>query len=428
MATLTRRIGLSLGADLCWPICYEELIKRLDLALKIGRDTVRFEVERVTIEPYDLRQKCRYDVVLDRLTHWYSVSREWIKKSVIMDGLYVFNNPWAIQSMEKHSSYCAMMRLGMPVPDTWMIPPKSYDPKPDLEVTLQRYAKLFDLGEVGARVGYPSYLKPYDGGGWQGVSRIEDEARLRSSYEASGTHVMHLQRAVEPWDLFLRCVALGPQTRVVRYDPSQPLHDRYTMDEDFIPAEERSLIEDMTLTINAFFGWDFNSCEAMRREGVWHPIDFANACPDSQVTSLHYHFPWLVMANLRWSLFCAASDRPMRLNHDWAPFYRIADTDLPYREKLRQWASIAHKRFDTARFEAFCEKHLPHLEEVTREFFTTEVAKDAVRQKVAALYPAHEVESFTDLFWQRIQRWRERPEPEPLVSASASTTKGAHGS
>ncbi|HTO91112.1 MAG TPA: hypothetical protein VMJ70_08265 [Candidatus Sulfotelmatobacter sp.] len=428
MATLTRRIGLSLGADLCWPICYEELIKRLDLALKIGRDTVRFEVERVTIEPYDLRQKCRYDVVLDRLTHWYSVSREWIKKSVIMDGLYVFNNPWAIQSMEKHSSYCAMMRLGMPVPDTWMIPPKSYDPKPDLEVTLQRYAKLFDLGEVGARVGYPSYLKPYDGGGWQGVSRIEDEARLRSSYETSGTHVMHLQRAVEPWDLFLRCVALGPQTRVVRYDPSQPLHDRYTMDEDFIPAEERSLIEDMTLTINAFFGWDFNSCEAMRREGVWHPIDFANACPDSQVTSLHYHFPWLVMANLRWSLFCAASDRPMRLNHDWAPFYRIADTDLPYREKLRQWASIAHKRFDTARFEAFCEKHLPRLEEVTREFFTTEVAKDAVRQKVAALYPAHEVESFTDLFWQRIQRWRERPEPEPLVSASASTTKGAHGS
>src|SRR5215831_9002725 len=205
MATLTRRIGLSLGADLCWPICYEELIKRLDLSLKIGRDTVRFQVERVTIEPYDLRQKCRYDVVLDRLTHWYSVSREWIKKSVIMDGLYVFNNPWAIQSMEKHTSYCAMMRLGMPVPDTWMIPPKSYDPKPDLEVTLQRYAKLFDLGEVGARVGYPSYLKPYDGGGWQGVSRIDDEARLRSSYEASGTHVMHLQAAVEPWDLFLRC-------------------------------------------------------------------------------------------------------------------------------------------------------------------------------------------------------------------------------
>ncbi len=25
MATVTRRIGLSLGADLCWPLCFEGL-------------------------------------------------------------------------------------------------------------------------------------------------------------------------------------------------------------------------------------------------------------------------------------------------------------------------------------------------------------------------------------------------------------------
>jgi hypothetical protein len=423
MATLTRRIGLSLGADLCWPICYEEILKRLDLELKAGKDTLRFEVERVTIEPFDLRQPCRYDVVLDRLTHWYDLSREWIKKSVIMDGLYVFNNPWSIQAMEKHTSYCAMMRLGLPVPDTWMVPPKAYDPKPDLEVTLQRYARLFDLGEVGAKLGYPSYLKPYDGGGWQGVSRIDDEARLRASYEASGTHVMHLQRAVEPWDRFVRCIALGPQTRVVNYDPAQPLHDRYTMDEGFVSDDERGLLEDMTLTINAFFNWDFNSCEALRSGGEWRPIDFANACPDSQVTSLHFHFPWLVMANLRWSLFCAATDRPMRLTHDWAPYFEIADSDLPYREKLRGYAALAHKKFDTAKFEAFCAKHLPHLDSVTREFFTTDTAKDAVRRKVAALYPAHEVETFTDVFWDRIQRWRDGRDTEPLVAASAPAAR-----
>ncbi|MEO5617993.1 MAG: hypothetical protein ABIS67_09490 [Candidatus Eisenbacteria bacterium] len=414
MDTTTRRIGLSLGADLCWPICYEAIVRQLDLKLPIGREQVSFEVERVTIEPYDLRQPCRYDVVLDRLTHWYGMSREWIKKAVIMDGLYVFNNPWAIQSMEKHTSYCAMMRLGMPVPDTWMVPAKAYDWKPDLEVTLQRYARLFDLGEVGEKVGYPMYMKPYDGGGWQGVSRLDDETRLRESYEASGTHLMHLQRAVDPWDRFVRCIALGPQTRVVRYDPAQPLHDRYTMDRGFVSDDERSLLEDMTLTINAFFNWDFNSCEAMHRDGVWHPIDFANACPDSQVTSLHFHFPWMVMANLRWSLFCAATKRPMKLNQDWAPFYAVADSDLPYREKLRQWAAIAHQRFDTANFTAFCATYLPHLEQVTRDFFATEVARDAVRQKVAALYPEHEVEAFTQLFWDRIQQWRESPIEAPV--------------
>ena len=177
MTQVTRRIGLSLGADLCWPICYEEILKRLDLKLPIGKDTVGFEVERVTIEPYDLRQKCRYDVVLDRLTHWYHLSREWIKKSILMDGLYVYNNPWSVQSYEKHSTYCAMLALGMPIPRTVMVPQKNYAPKPDLEFTLQHYAKLFDLGTLGKQLGYPLFMKPYDGGGWQGVTKLDDEAQ-----------------------------------------------------------------------------------------------------------------------------------------------------------------------------------------------------------------------------------------------------------
>ncbi|MDH3546502.1 MAG: hypothetical protein OEN22_05350, partial [Gammaproteobacteria bacterium] len=149
MATKTRRIGLSLGADICWPICYEALLRKLDLAIPDGKDTLNFDVERVRIEPFDLRQPCNYDVVIDRLTHWYHTSREWIKKAIVTDDLYVFNNPWTLQSMEKQTTYCAMMRLGFPVPDTWLIPPKSYVDSPDLKSTLTQYAKLFDLGEIG---------------------------------------------------------------------------------------------------------------------------------------------------------------------------------------------------------------------------------------------------------------------------------------
>jgi hypothetical protein len=43
---------------------------------------------------------------------------------------------------------------------------------------------------------------------------------------------------------------------------------------------------------------------------------------------------------------------------------------------------------------------------VALEFFGTDTARDAVRKKVAALFPAHEVEEFTGLFWDRIQQWR----------------------
>jgi hypothetical protein len=399
MANARRKIGLSLGADICWPICYEQIVGKLGLDV---------EVERVTIEPFDLRQPCSYDVVIDRLTHWYHPSREWIKKAVLMDGLYVFNNPWSLQANEKQTTYCAMMHLGMPIPNTWLVPPRSYEPTPDLQRTLTSYAKLFDLSALGKAVGYPLFMKPYDGGGWKGVSRIDDEQTLKAGYDSSGKLVMHLQKAVDPYDSFVRCIGLGPQTRLVKYDASAPLHDRYTMAKDFVSSEEAQLLRDTTLTINAFFGWDFNSCESLRgaKDGVWYPIDFANACPDSQVTSLHYHFPWLVIANIRWSMFCAMTQRPMRKTLDWEPFYAVAKQELPYREKLRAYAKIAEDRFDTARFEEFCAKHLSNLDAIAHEFFGTPVARDAVRQKVTALFPASEIEAFTELFWNRIQAWR----------------------
>ena len=406
MAEVTRRIGLSLGADICWPIAYEEIVRRLDLRVPHEGDTLRFEVERVTIEPFDLRQRCDYEVVIDRLTHWFSTSREWIKKSVLMDGLYVFNNPWSVQSMEKQTSYCAMMHLGFPVPDTWLVPPKEYEPSADLEPTLTQYARMFDLGRIGAELGYPLFMKPYDGGAWVGVTKIDDEAQLRATYEGSGKRVMHLQKAILPHDLFVRCIGLGPQTHMVRYDPAAALHERYQVAFDFLSAEEARTIRAMTLTINAFFGWDFNSMEALRAGGSFHPIDFANPCPDSQVTALHYHFPWIVKANIRWSIFCAATRRAMRPNLDWAPFYEVAALDLSFEDKLERYAQIADERFETARFEEFCDEHLAHLDEVAYDFFGSDLARDAVRRKVVAMFPEHEVDQFTEHFWGMIQFWR----------------------
>jgi hypothetical protein len=406
MAEVVRHIGLSLGADLCWPLCFEQMIRRLDLRIPWQGDTLRFEVERITIEPFDLQQPVKYDLVVDRLTHWYHTSREWIKKAILLNDLYVFNNPWSVQANEKHTSYCAMMKLGMPIPRTWMVPPKSYDITPDLKPTLARYAKLFDIKRVGDEVGWPFFLKPYDGGGWRAVTRVADEEAARQAYEESGKAVMHAQASVEGFDLFVRCIGFGPQTRCVLYDPSAPLHDRYTMKTGFMPEKDVEHLRKVTLTINAFFGWEFNSCESLRRQGTWYPIDFANPCPDSQVTSLHFHFPWLVKAYLRWTIFCAATKRKMPRTLDWEPYYSVAAQDLSYEEKLDRYARIAGERLETARFDEFCARHLSHLDGVAYEFFASTEAKEAVRLKVAALFPQHEVEKFTELFWARIQEWR----------------------
>ncbi len=406
MATVTRRIGLSLGADICWPICYESLMRELNLELKINGDRVNFEVERVHIAPFSLTQPCRYDVVIDRLTHWYGTSREWIKKAILTNDLYVFNNPWSLQSMEKHTSYAAMMRLGIPVPETWLVPPKEYEDYADLEPTLRQYADLFDLPSIAEKIGYPLFMKPYDGGAWVGVTAIKNEKELMAAYDKSGTRLMHLQKGVVPFDGFVRCVGLGPQWRCVNYDPDAPLHDRYRMDIDFISDDQAQRLKDITMVINAFFGWDFNSCESLLSDGVWRPIDFANACPDSQVTSLHYHFPWLIKANLRWSIYCAAKQRRMRTNLNWNEYFDIADQDIPFDDKLEGYVKLARARFNMDDFLEFCDTHLGHLDEVAYDYFGTDSVRDAIRLKVKALFPEHEHDEFTELFWQRIQDWR----------------------
>ena len=265
-------------------------------------------------------------------------------------------------------------------------------------------------------------MKPYDGGAWVGVTRIDDAAALRKGYDESGSRVMHLQKAVEPFDLFVRGIGIGPQVELVRYDPTAPLHARYCVDFFFVDGEEWSLMTDTVLTINAFFGWEFNSCEALRQNGTFYPIDFANACPDFQVTSLHYHFPNMVKNMVRWSLFCAATGRPMRKTLDWEPFYKIAEKDLPYRDRLRQYDAIARERMEAEKFRDFCHTHLSHLDEVAWEFFGTERAKEIVGQKVTALYPAHEIEKFTDHFFGLIQFWRktERDRLDRVKAANAT--------
>ena len=408
MADVTRRIGLSLGADLCWPQCFEQILTRLKLTLPHDAGRMTFETERVIIEPFDLQKPCRYDLVLDRLTHWYHPSREWIKKALLLDGLYVLNNPWSLQSMEKHTSYCAMMRLGLKVPRTWMLPPKAYEPSPDLQPTLERYARMFDLKEIADDLGYPLFLKPYSGGGWVGINHVHNDDEMQTAYDGSGVSLMHAQAAVQNYDLFVRCVGIGPQIRYVDYDPGAPLHDRYRVDAPTLDGDDARWLRQLTLTINSFFGWDFNSAEILRSGGEYYPIDYANACPDSQVTSLHYHFPWLLKAKLRWALFCAATERPFRHNLDWHRYFAIADSDRSYPEKVAAYAAIAETAFETARFEEFCDQHLGHLDEVAYQYFDGDEAMTVVREKVKALYPEHEIEEFTELFSSRIQLWRER--------------------
>ena len=124
--------------------------------------------ERVRIHPFNLRDRARHQVVIDRLAYWYYHPREWLKKVALMDDVYLMNSPFTFQSMEKHSAYCALIRLGMNVPDTVLVPYKNPIDNVRWAYTSRNYNDPFDLVAIADEMGYPLFMKPFDGGGWRG--------------------------------------------------------------------------------------------------------------------------------------------------------------------------------------------------------------------------------------------------------------------
>ncbi|MEP6667279.1 MAG: hypothetical protein ABJA81_12600, partial [Nocardioidaceae bacterium] len=196
-------VGLLLGTEEDWPRAFETLAQRLG-TFEYAGESHTIDTERVRIEPFNLRSKTRYNLVIDRLAHWYYHPREWLKKVALMDDVYLLNSPFTFQSMEKHSAYCALIRLGMKVPDTVLVPYKNPIDNVRWAYTSERYNESFDLKEIAHQMGYPMFMKPFDGGAWRGVSKLENDADLARAYDDSDEMLMHLQKAVDPFDVFAR--------------------------------------------------------------------------------------------------------------------------------------------------------------------------------------------------------------------------------
>src|SRR3954466_3979082 len=118
-------IGLLLGTEEDWPTAFEAIVRRMGpVTDSEGREHTS-AVGRLTIEPFNLRSTPRHELVIDRLAYWYYHPREWLKKVALTHDVYLLNSPFTFQSMEKHAAYCAMMRLGLKVPETVLLPYKN---------------------------------------------------------------------------------------------------------------------------------------------------------------------------------------------------------------------------------------------------------------------------------------------------------------
>jgi hypothetical protein len=393
--TATRHIiGLLLGTEEDWPAAFEEILLRLGPVQGAGGSRHTFDCERITIEPFGLRDRPRYDLVIDRLAYWYYHPREWLKKVAMMDGVYLLNSPFTFQSMEKHAAYCAMMRLGLKVPETVLVPYKNPLDNNRYAYTSARYNQPFDLDAIAEQIGYPLFMKPYDGGAWRGVSRIGNAEELHAAYDASGEMLMHLQKAVD-YDVFARSLSIGAETMVMRFQPDQPMHLRYAVDHNFLSATEGAEVVTIGRLVNAFFKWEFNSCETLVKDGEVYPIDYANACPDVALTSLHYYFPWAMKTLVKWCVFALVTGRRAKLDLETDRYFAIADEPgMTYQEKLQGYRELADAYFDSQRYQEFWADRQARLDEIVLDWVAGPDFDQLLIRTVQLVYPADEQDKF----------------------------------
>jgi hypothetical protein len=410
-------VGLLLGQEEDWPRALEGLSGLLGTFSYAGRRHA-IDVERVKIAPFNLRDKARHDLVIDRLAYWYYHPREWLKKVALMDDVYLLNSPFTFQSMEKHAAYCAMLRLGLKVPNTVLVPFKNPVDNARWAYTAAKYNRPFDLDAIAAEIGFPLFMKPYDGGQWVGVTRIRDGAELHRAYDASGERLMHLQASIENYDVFARSLSIGAETMVMRFRPEEPMHDRYAVDHDFLSPKVGTEVLSISRLINAFFRWEFNSCETLVRGDEAFPIDYANASPDVALTSLHYYFPWAMKALVKWCVFCVVTCRRPRLDLDTHRYFEIGDReDLSYDDKLAAYRRLADEHFETERYHDFCASRLAHFDELALDWFASPDFDRLLVDTVRTTYPPHEHEHFAAHFRGLVGLWVRDQGGTPAVPA-----------
>ncbi|MCC7125019.1 MAG: hypothetical protein IT178_09230, partial [Acidobacteria bacterium] len=149
--------------------------------------------------------------------------------------------------------------------------------------------------EVFEYVGFPAFLKPFDGGGWRDVFQVKSREEFFQSYDQTRTLCMTLQKAVHFTEYF-RCYVVGQEAvHIMPYDPRAPFHERYVKDPPAYPPALIDRVRRDALTLCRALGYDLNTVEFAVEDGVPYAIDFMNPAPDADPHSVGAeNFSWIV--------------------------------------------------------------------------------------------------------------------------------------
>lgn len=309
-----KKIGILFGQETTFPPAF---IERVNL-----KNVKGITAEFVKIDKVVQGEASGYDVIIDRISQDVPFYRAYLKNAAL-NGAAVLNNPFWWSADEKFFNNALMTKLDVAVPKTVLLPSNQH---PD-DTNANSFRNLeypMNWEAIFSYVGFPAYFKPFAGGGWKNVYRLDSADDFFKAYNETGQLVMMLQEEIKFTEYF-RCYCLDRKdVHVMRYDPKQPHHLRYMRDPKPIEKPLMEKILYAVLTINNALGYDFNTVELAVRDGVPYAIDFCNPAPDADKISVgEENFEWIVEAAANMAIRRAKAHKAGQNNLTWGSFITI---------------------------------------------------------------------------------------------------------
>ncbi|MCE2789639.1 MAG: hypothetical protein LW630_06965 [Saprospiraceae bacterium] len=306
-----KKIGILFGKENTFPPAFVERINE-----KKPKGIV---AEAVQIDVLEQGEATEYAVIVDRISQDVPFYRAYLKNAAL-NGTAVINNPFWWSADEKFFNNCLSTKIGVPVPKTVLLP--SYE-RPD-DTSEQSFRNLkypTDWNRIFDTIQFPAYMKPFAGGGWKNVYKVNDAADLWRKHSETGQLVMMLQEEIV-FEHYFRCYYLsGDRVHIMPYEPRNPHHLRYVVDN---PTKDKKLlatVREYTIRLCQSLGYDFNTVEFAVRDGIPIAIDFCNPAPDADVASVgQANFDWIVENAAEMAIEKAKKHKEGQMNLTWGRF------------------------------------------------------------------------------------------------------------
>lgn len=307
-----KKIGILFGQERSFPEAFVERVNSKN-------------IQNITAEPVNINKVMQgeatdYAVIIDRISQDVPFYRAYLKNAALT-GTAVINNPFWWSADEKFFNNCLATKINVPVPKTVILPSRDL-PVDTSEKSFSNLSYPLDWEGIFNYTGFPAYMKPFAGGGWKSVYKLNNLEDFFEKHSETGELVMMLQEEII-FEEYYRCYCIGGKhVRIMPYEPRNPHHLRYVA--DFSPTAERlKEMEEIVLRINAYLGYDFNTVELAVRDNIPYAIDFCNPAPDADVKSVgQENFDWVVETATNFAIEKAQQHKPNEDNLTWGEYIK----------------------------------------------------------------------------------------------------------